>query len=67
MNIGVKAGLPGLYAAAVLIGFLINTRAGVIIAIGGAVVVSALYTIISRTSATPESSRRPPRNRNRGR
>jgi hypothetical protein len=67
MNRGVRAGIPVLYAAAILIGFLINSRAGVIIAIGGAVVASALYTIIGRVTATPESSRRPPRNRRRGR
>jgi len=62
-----RAGIPALYSAAILIGFLINTRAGVIIAIGGAVVSSALYAIIARTSATAEGGRRPPRQRNRGR
>lgn len=67
MNSSVKAGIPVLYAAATLIGFLVNTRAGVVIAIGGAVVASALYTIISRATASPESSRRPPRRRNRSR
>jgi hypothetical protein len=67
VNRNVKAGIPVLYAAAILIGFLINTRAGVVIAIGGAVVASALYTIISRVTTTPESSRRPPRQRNRNR
>lgn len=67
MNRGVRNGIPVLYAAAILIGFLINTRAGVIITIGGAVVASALYTIIGRATATPENARHPPRNRNRGR
>ena len=67
MNRGLRAGIPAFYSAAILIGFLINTRAGVIIAIGGAVVCAGLYSIISRTSATPASARRPPRQRNRGR
>ena len=67
MNRGVRAGIPVLYAAAILIGFLINAKTGVIVAIGGAVVASALYTIIGRATATPENARRPPRNRNRGR
>lgn len=67
MSKGLRAGIPALYSAAILIGFLINTRAGVIIAIGGAVVCSALYTIIGRISATPETARRPPRQRNRAR
>lgn len=66
MNSSVKAGIPVLYAAAVLIGFLINTQAGVVIAIGGAVVASALYTMIARATVPPGSSRRAPRNRNRG-
>jgi hypothetical protein len=66
VNRGVRNGIPVLYAAAILIGFLISARAGVITAIGGAVVASALYTIIGRVTATPENARRPPRNRNRG-
>jgi hypothetical protein len=65
MNRGLRAGIPILYGAAVLIGFLISRKAGVITCVGGAVVASALYTIIARTSATPETSRRAPRNRDR--
>jgi len=65
VNRGVRAGIPALYAAAILIGFLINAKTGVIVAIGGAVVASALYTIIGRATSTPENARRPPRNRNR--
>jgi hypothetical protein len=67
MRKGLRAGIPALYSAAILIGFLINTRAGVVIAIGGAVVCSALYAIIARTTATAEGGRRPPRQRNRAR
>lgn len=67
MNKGLRAAIPALYSAAILIGFLINTKAGVIIAIGGAVVSSALYTIIARTSVTPQTARRPPRQRYRAR
>jgi hypothetical protein len=58
MNKGLRAGIPALYAAAILIGFLINTKAGVIVLIGGAVVCSALYVIVARISATPETARR---------
>lgn len=50
MNKGLRAGIPALYSAAILIGFLINTKVGVIVAIGGAVVASALYAIIAKTN-----------------
>lgn len=50
MNKGLRAGIPALYSAATLIGFLINAKAGVIIAIGGAVVSAALYSIIARAN-----------------
>jgi hypothetical protein len=66
MNMGVKAIIPMVYAAAVLIGFLINTTAGVIIAIGGALISAALYTMFARTGAAANgAARRPPRQRNR--
>jgi hypothetical protein len=67
MNKSLRAGVPALYAAAILIGFLINTKTGVIVAIGGAVVSSALYVIIARTTAAADTGRRPPRQRNRAR
>jgi hypothetical protein len=67
MNRALRAGIPALYSAAILIGFLINTKAGIVIAIGGAVVSSALYAIIARTTVAPDTGRRPPRQRNRGR
>jgi hypothetical protein len=66
MNRALRAAIPAFYSAAILIGFLINTKAGVIIAIGGAVVSSALYAIIARTTTAPATGRRPPRQRNRG-
>jgi len=65
VNRGVRAGIPALYAAAILIGFLINAKTGVIVAIGGAVVASALYTIIGRATSTPENARRPTGRRGR--
>jgi len=67
MNKGLRAGVPALYSAAILIGFLINTKTGVIVAIGGAVVCSALYAIVARITAAPETGRRPPRQGNRAR
>jgi len=48
MSKGLRAGIPAFYSAAILIGFLINAKAGVIIAIGGAVVSAGLYSIIAR-------------------
>jgi hypothetical protein len=65
MNVNVKWAIPAVYAAAVIIGFLINTTAGVIIVIAGAIVSSLLYTMIARATATPATARRPPRQRNR--
>ena len=64
MNMNAKAVVPMVYAAAVFVGFLVNTTAGVIIAVGGAMISAAIFMIIARNTATPETSRRQ-RNRSR--
>jgi len=67
MNMNVKAVVPVVYATAVFVGFLINTTTGIIIAIGGAMISAAIYTVIARKMATAGTSRRQPRQRNRAR
>jgi hypothetical protein len=67
MNRGLRAAIPALYSVAILIGFFISTKTGIIIAVVGAVVSSALYAIIARTTMAPDTGRRPPRQRSRAR
>lgn len=55
---------PSLYAAAVLVGFLVSGRVGTIITIAGAVVLGAVFTV-ARPGAGPEGGRNRNRNRNR--
>jgi hypothetical protein len=54
-----------IYAAAVVAGFLINSRVGVIIAVVGGILLGAVYTM-SRSSAV-SGGRERNRNRNRNR
>jgi hypothetical protein len=62
-----RAGIPAIYSAAILIGFLINPKAGIIVIIGGALLSAAAYSMIARATAPAAGARRPPRNRNRAR
>jgi hypothetical protein len=62
-----RAGIPAIYSAAILIGFLINPKAGVIVIIGGALLAAAGYSMIARATSPAGGTRRPPRNRTRAR
>lgn len=62
-----RAGIPAIYSAAILIGFLINAKAGIIVVIGGALLSAAAYSMIARATAPAGGARRPPRNRTRTR
>ncbi len=46
MSRNIRAAAPPLYAAALVVGFLINGKAGIIIAIGGAMVLAAIFTLM---------------------
>lgn len=62
-----RAAIPAIYSAAILIGFLISAKAGIVVIIGGALLSAAAYAVAGRAAAPAAGSRRPPRTRNRNR
>ena len=61
----VRAIAPMIYAAAVVAGFLINSRVGVIIAVVGGILLGAVYTMTRSGAQTGGRERNRNRNRNR--
>jgi hypothetical protein len=64
MTRNLRAVGPMVYAALVIVGFLINPVVGGIVVIVGGIALGAFFVAI-RGNGAPTSSRRPPRNRNR--
>jgi len=64
-NIRVVA--PVIYAAAVVVGFLINGTVGTIVTIGGAMLLALVYTTTRGGAAGVEGGRNRNRNRDRNR
>jgi hypothetical protein len=52
MSRNIRAAAPPLYAAALVVGFLINGKAGIIIAIGGATLLAAVFTLMRGPAGT---------------
>lgn len=65
MNRNVRNATPVVYAAAILVGFLISAKVGIGVCIVGAVITSMVYTMARGGGAAGATPRRPPRQRNR--
>ncbi|MER7795187.1 hypothetical protein [Streptomyces sp. NPDC097640] len=65
MNRNLRNTIPAVYAALILLGFLINTTAGIAVIIVGGVLMSVLYTATRGGRAADATPRRARRQRNR--
>ncbi|WP_043242623.1 hypothetical protein [Streptomyces violaceusniger] len=65
MNRNLRNATPAVYAALILLGFLINTTAGIAVVIIGGVLMSALYTATRGGRTADAMPRSPRRQRNR--
>ncbi|MET7766379.1 hypothetical protein ABZS71_31990 [Streptomyces sp. NPDC005393] len=65
MNRNLRNAIPAVYAALILLGFLINTTAGIIVVIVGGALMSVLYTVTRGGRAADATPRRARRQRNR--
>ncbi|MFI1094817.1 hypothetical protein [Streptomyces sp. NPDC020917] len=64
MNQNLRRITPAVYAAAILVGFLINTTAGIVVIVVGGILSSMVYTM-TRGGGEGATPRRAPRQRNR--
>ncbi|MDT0549939.1 MULTISPECIES: hypothetical protein [Streptomyces] len=65
MNRNLRNTIPAVYAALILLGFLINTTVGIAVIIVGGVLMSVLYTATRGGRAADATPRRARRQRNR--
>lgn len=65
MNRNLRNATPVIYAALILVGFLINTKVGIAVAIVGGILTSVVFTVTRGGGAAGATPRRAPRQRNR--
>ena len=65
MNQNLRRITPAVYAAAILVGFLINPTVGIAVIIVGGILSSLVYTMTRGGAAGGATPRRAPRQRNR--
>ncbi|MEU0810540.1 hypothetical protein [Streptomyces sp. NPDC005970] len=65
MNRNLRNTIPAVYAALILLGFLINTTVGIAVIIVGGALMSVLYTATRGGRAADATPRRARRQRNR--
>ena len=65
MNRNLRNATPAIYAALILLGFLINNTVGIAVIIVGAMLTSAVYAMTRGGGSEGATPRRAPRQRNR--
>lgn len=65
MNRNLRNATPMVYAAAILVGFLISSKVGIAVCVVGGVLTSLVYTMARGGGAAGATPRRAPRQRNR--
>jgi hypothetical protein len=64
----IRIAAPALYAAALVVGFLISSKVGIVVAIGGAMLLGLVFSLgRGGAGAGPTGGRNRNRNRNRDR